>query len=455
MSEIRIVKLGPINDGIESVSFEDAFGDFSYANGEGRAKRKQRKLERISNRSEVKSARQDARGERTAGRQENREARVAGRQSVQAQRVEGRTELQTARKGKRLTKREMGTESRTGRRMKRADTRAYKRGLRNPSEAGLDQAVPQEMNDAMEPQPVGMPNQQPGGVGPGGSGDTGGYDNGGISDGQTGQGSYYGDETQSDGPEYGSGNGYDDGGYDVEPELDDAYEQGYQDATEDYEYEDVEVDQPFDGVMGAEDRFNEMQDSNDIVVNPTVQDMADKCIWNEKLIETLKNQRKNASGNPQEISKTILVRAKRLKDLNDELIDYANACGNYSNIGGETIDVTRRKKEVLMARKRAKAKTLPRKKVYGGDATNVDADLNPIIDRNRIVVPSETSSNATGTGINGLDNIDDFDAPEIREIYLGADGSFTKGIDLGSIAIGVILTIGFIALNKQYKWIKL
>ena len=81
--------------------------------------------------------------------------------------------------------------------------------------------------------------------------------------------------------------------------------------------------------------------------------------------------------------------------------------------------------------------------------------MNPVIEKNRIVVPSESTSNATGTGINGLDNVLDYDAPAIREVYLGADGSFTKGIDLGSIAVGVLLTVGFIALNNKYKWIKM
>lgn len=461
MGELRIVKLGPVSNGTEAVSFEDAFGygvgGYSYADGAGRAKRKQRKLERISNRSEVKSARQDARGTRTEGRQENRENRVAGRQSVQAQRVSGRTQLQTARKDKRLTKREMGTESRTGRRIQRADTRAYKRGLRNPADSGLDQTVPGEMGDL----PVVAPAPAPVEYQEGGSYDDGqGYDDGGISGDQTGQGNYYGDETQYDGPEYGSESDSEDV-YDADPELDDAYEQGYQDAQDEFDSEEVYADEyegeNFDGVMGAEDRYNEMQDTNDIIVNPAVQDLADKTVWNEKLIEALKLQRKNSTGNPQEISKTILVRAKRLKDLNGELVDYANACGNYSNADGSPEVLTARKREVMMARKRAKAKCVrPSKgRGYAGDVTPVNADLNPVIEKNRIVVPAEKSSNATGTGINGLDLVDDFDAPAIREVYLGADGSFTKGIDLGSIAVGVLLAVGFIALNKKYKWIKL
>jgi len=459
MGELRIVKLGPVSNGTEAVSFEDAFGygvgGYSYANGEGRAKRKKNRLERIENRREITAARQEAKGERTAGRTSNREQRVAGRQAVQAQRVSGRSQLEIARKDKRLTKREMGTESRTGRRTQRADTRAYKRGLRNPADSGLDQTVPQEMGDAPAPAPA--PTPAPGEQQEGGGYDDGqGYDDGGISGEQVGQGSYYGDETQYDGPEYGSGNDSEDI-YGGDPELDDAYEQGYQDAQDEFDYEDVTVDQNFDGIMGAEDRYNEMQDTNDIIVNPTVQDLADKTVWNEKLIEALKLQRKNATSNPQEISKTILIRAKRLKDLNGELVDYANACGNYSSADGSPEVVTARKREVMMARKRAKAKCVrpSRGRGYAGDVTAVNADLNPVIEKNRIVVPAEKSSNATGTGINGLDNVDDYDAPAIREVFLGADGSFTKGIDLGSIAVGVLLTVGFIALNKKYKWIKM
>lgn len=444
MGEVRIVKLGPVHNGTEAVTFEDAFGagvgGYSYADGEGRAKRKKRKLERIENRREVQGARREARAERIADR----------------------TELQTARKSKRLTKREMGTESRLARRTGRAENRAHRRELKHPQPAGLDQTVPQEMNDGAPttaPAPgtnsnidPGLPVQSNDGYDQGGQDQ--GYNEGGISGNQTGQGNYYGDETQYQGPEYGAENDSQDIPS-ADPELDDAYEQGYIDAQEDFDNEEVSVDN-FDGVMGAEDRYNEMQDKNDISVNPAVQDLADKCIWNEKLIEALKMQRKNATGNPQEISKTILVRAKRLKDLNNELIDYANCCGNYSNADGSPETVNSRKREVMMARKRAHMKAIKKHNhPHGGDTTPVNAELNPIIEKNRIVVPAESTSNANGTGINGLDNIDDYDAPTIREFYLGADGSFTKGIDLGSIAVGVLLAVGFIALNKQYKWIKL
>jgi hypothetical protein len=435
MSEVRIVKLGPVSDGMESVSFEDAFGEFSYAGG--RERRKKRKLERISNRKEVRTARQEARGD------------------VQQARVERKATKKATRQGSRLARREEGTASRLARRTGRADLRDYRRDLRNPQEQGVDQDIPQEMGQPMYDAPIQEQSYAPE---PSSAPET--YNDGGLSP-QQGQGSYYGDETQSEGPDYGyepeygyedetseegDYQGYDEGADDMEfsNEAESAYEQGYQDAI----YNQEEGAMPFDGVMGAEDRYNELQDKNEFPVNPGVQELADKCIWNEKLIEALKVKRKNADGNPQELSKTILTRTQRLKDLNNELLDYSNLCGNYSNAdGGEDLMITR-KKEVAIARRKAKAKAM-------GKLTKVDASLNPNIQKNRIVIPSEQNSNATGTGINGLDMIDDYDAPAIREVFLGADGSKSGSINLGSVALGVLLAVGFIYVNKKYKLVKL
>ena len=436
MGEVRIVKLGPVSNGNEAVSFEDAFGygvgGYSYADGKGRARRKQRKLERIDNRREVQDARREGRAERIADR----------------------TELQTARKSKRLTKREMGTESRIGRRMERTDLRQYRRDLRNPNQ------VPSTQSGA---EPTGTPTGAPStestppttGSGYAPTTQSGGYAP------STDSGSY---DTQSGGYAPSTESGYaQDGGasddvYDqtlVDETAQDAYEMGYQDANEDAGI-DVEIGGDenygdFDGIMGAEDRYNELQDKNDMPVHPQVQDLADKCIWNEMLIVNLKDKRKNATSNPQEISKTILSRTKRLKDLKGELEDFANCCGNYSNADGSPELIDARKKVVAYALRKARMKATGQAPI---SKTEVSGGLKPQFGSNRIVVPaSEPMANATG--LNGLDLQDDFDAPDAREFYLGADGSFTKGIDLGSIAIGVLLTVGFIALNKKYKWIKM
>jgi hypothetical protein len=205
--------------------------------------------------------------------------------------------------------------------------------------------------------------------------------------------------------------------------------------------------------MGAEDRFNELQDKNDMPVNPQVQSIADKCVWNEMLITKLKNDRRNAAGNPQAISKTILERAKRMKDLRSELEDYANYCGSYSSAEGTNEMIAQRKRIVQVAMNKARRKSSGQPPV---NLTSVPRNLKPKVSPNRIVVPSsETMANATGTGIRALDDINDYDAPATRELFIPADGGFAKGIDLGSIALGALITVGFIYLNKQYKWIKM
>jgi len=455
MSGARIIQLTSPSSMPQAVSFEQAFGEFSNAQGRGRERRKARKLDRIENRTEVKLARKGARTER-----------AAARQGVRAERIAGRTELQQARKAKRLSKREMGTESRLARRAARADVRDYRRGLRNPQQvpstesAGYAGTGVSEATESQFPQGTGSagyaPVTQSGGYAP--QTQSGYYEDDVVST----QSGYYEDEVPGTASGY-----YEDGGF---AETDDVYDQslidetaqssydlGYQDAQEDAGL-DVEItgDEDygdFDGVMGAEDRYNELQDKNDMPVNPQVQAIADKCVWNEMLITKLKKDRKNASGNPQMISKTIIERTKRVKDLKNELEDYANYCGNYSNAEGTNEMIAQRKKLVQVAMNKARRKASGQAPI---NLTSVPRGMNAQMSKNRIVVnPSEGMANATGTGITGLDDINDYDAPDTREFFIPADGGFTKGIDLGSIALGALITVGFIYFNNKYKWIKM
>lgn len=431
MSGARIITLGPSNSRIPSASFEEAFGE--YSNAGGREKRKKRKLERIENRREVQGARREVRGERIADR----------------------TQLQQSRKAKRLSKREMGTESRLARKTARADVRAYKRDLRKPQQTSSEQTIP-PVSEATEG--LGMtqnqqnaPSSEPSYNQPEAPiSNEGGY--------EPSEGGYAEDGASYDegyeGPGIETGDVYDQEL--IDETASNAYEMGYQDANDDSGL-DVEIGGEddnygdFDGIMGAEDRYNEKQPKNDMP--PAVQNLADKCVWNEMLILKLKNDRKNASGNPQMISKTILERAKRMKDLKGELDNYANCWGNYSNADGSEEVIAQRKKVVQMALNRARRKASGQPPM---NVTPVQRGLKPQFSKQRIMIKSnEQMSNATGTGLNGLDMIEDYDAPNERDFYIGADGSFTRGIDLGSIAVGVLLTIGFIYLNKQYKWIKL
>ena len=128
MSGARVIQLVAPTNLPQPVSFEEAFGDFSNAQGRGRERRKNRRLDRIENRTEVRSERQLGRGERKLSRQQ----KVASRNQLRGERTAGREELQLARKGKRLTKRETGLESRLARREGRTSSRVGRRDLRNP-----------------------------------------------------------------------------------------------------------------------------------------------------------------------------------------------------------------------------------------------------------------------------------------------------------------------------------
>jgi hypothetical protein len=461
MSGARIIRLSAPSAMPQAVSFEEAFGEFSNAQGRGRERRKTRRLDRIENRTEVRSARQLGRGERKLARQE----KVASRNLLRGERTAGREELQMARKGKRLAKRETGLESRLARREARTASRVGRRDLRNP------QAVPSTESAGYAP---GVGSQTPGDAGsqfpqstasagyaPTGAPGTqsGGYAPGTQSGGSapSTQSGYYEDEETPTGTASGyyseNEDVYDQGLVDETAQS--AYDMGYQDAQEDAGL-DVEItgDEDygdFDGVMGAEDRYNELQDKNDMPVNPQVQNLADKCVWNQMLITKLKNDRKNAQGNPQEMSKAILQRAKRLKDLQDELEAYANNLGAYSSLDNSPELLVNRKRAVQMAMNKARRKAAGQSPV---SLTAVNRTLKPQISRERIVVPSSESM-SSATGITGLDNAGDYDAPDTREFFIPADGGFAKGIDLGSIALGALITVSFIYLNKKYKWIKM
>ena len=83
--------------------------------------------------------------------------------------------------------------------------------------------------------------------------------------------------------------------------------------------------------------------------------------------------------------------------------------------------------------------------------TLVEKGLDASISPNNIVIPAEERSNASGeTGLIGLDNQNDFDAPEKRTIMLGVDGSTTENkISWKAIFIGTVIAAGAIwAINK-------
>lgn len=441
----RIVTLGPVSN--TSVTFEEAFGEYSEARGKGRERRKKRKLERIENRREVKQARTEARdevkGDRQDARISRRQRRKSGRQAIRTEQSQARQGRRTGRQAERQVRRTTRTEGRLGR-------KELRRGTPEDLDQGLDTATPQEMGGAGEstaytqPETDQLYNDETQGQ-DSISTPEGGYEGGYES--ESSQGGYQGGGYQGGGYDAGPEEGapFDEEYYEEEPETGEGVydeegdyigdESGY---LNDYQASD---DFNFDGVMGAEDRFNEMTGPQSINVDSDVQDIANKLAWNQELVKRLEDKRKVNPNRAQGISRQIIMRKKRMKDLQNELDDFSNADG--------TPEICAMRKQMVgrawgIAKRNRLRKGQP-------DVVRVQKSLKPKFSKDKIVIPR--TSNAEGTGLNGLDLIDDFDAPRVREIYLGADGS-KSGISWGSVVIGAAVGVAAIWAIRKYKLLK-
>lgn len=457
MNGVRVIQLGPAPSPSQSVSFEEAFGEFSELRGKGRARRAARKQDKIQKRKERRLARVSARDEVQSARQDSRISRRSRRKA-------GRQAIRSEQQGARQARKDERNVRRMGRRTFRTEGRQNLKDIRNPEEApieeGLDTGVDQEMgsNEAYSSQPETGYQEQP---------ETGGYAPEESSSQEEWGGGYntsagWGEDTQDVETPYDYGN--------EEPYEGESYQEDSFVEDGDYlgEYQASEDDVPFDGVMGAEDRYSELSDSKSINVDPHVQDIVNKLIWNQELVSRLEEKRKSTKGNPQEISRKIIERKKRIVELQKQLEDFSNCCGQYSNADGseETMrnrgmQVSKAKhianRERMMVRKgNAGAKQMhgqmahSRRVRHGGGVTPVSPDLRPRFGHNRIEVPSKSNA----TGLNGIDLEEDFDAPRTREIYLGVDGGSTNSINWGSILIGVGLGVAGIWAAKKYNLLK-
>lgn len=462
----KIVTLGPVDSPSSTITFEQAFGEFSEVRGKGRKRRAKRNEEKVEN------------------RKNRRLQRISAREEVNSARAENRLGRRAARKTKRQEIRGSQQEARQGRKDVRTERRMGRKDMRNPEEEnlqnGLDTGVDQEMTDQGAPMGADQGgydsgSDQGGYADQGGSSqgggdygsDQGGYDSG------SNQGGSYGDEGGfSDydrvgaGPQQGAyqGGGVESSFPEDEMPYDETGSEGYdedEDTGGDYGEDagylqdyGASDDSGFDGVMGAEDRFSEMADnskSKKINVDSRVQDITDKMAWNQELITRLEAKRKANPNQAQGISRQIVIRKQRMKELQDKLDAFSNCWGEYSSAdGGSEHELKRRAAQVHHAKRHSHHK---RQMARRGQATRVKAGLNPSFGPNRIVVPGGKSN---FTGINGLDLMNDFDAPRVREIQLGADGSQSSseglgwGAVIGAVAVGAIL---FWAVEK-YKIVK-
>jgi hypothetical protein len=467
MSGTRIITLAPGSSVSRVATFEEAFGDFSEARGKGRERRAARKSDR--------------REKKTTKKLE----KVASKDSVKRAKREGRiarkSDRKTLKKTGRQERRTGQMQARQDRKMGRKDMRVQRKKLGQEPELEMDEQTMAETDNNY--------------------GDT--YEN---SNESNDQGQYVSEEGDTQSQGYGNGEGEyqttqesdydeseDEGEYDEEGDYDESEDEGEYDESEqaDYEDEDFENEYPedeygFDGIMGAEDRFSEAMDSQSaskkaVNVDVNVQAVANKIQWNKELVSRLRVQKAIAMGenkSTQAIETQINERLDRIKMLQTVLEKYTSFEGEFSSADGSFKNTERRKasatamnarrREVgranaIAMQNRAKVRASKRsanavsaiqrnarKKGFGGDVTPIEAELNPSIANQRIEIPA--ASNATGTGLNGIDLQEDFDAPPVRTVELtsNADGSGSN-IPWKGIAIGAVIGIAAIWAIKKYK----
>ena len=408
MENATIVTLGTPSDSSAVSNFEEAFGEFSEARGRRRNRKQKRAKDRILKRRE-----------RHKLRQENRSEQQQARQG----RLDERKKRHIGRKG-------MGDEADTEEQDTTTSTTPTNDGYTDDSQGGA--ALP--------------PDQSQGG----------GYQSQGGSD----SGSGYGSQDSGSQEEWGGsapqGQGWDEGSSDNS--SDDS-----SDDSGDYSGDDSEDESGFDGLIATEDYFSEFNDEGRVRVTPKVKELTKKIEWNKAVISALKQKRSLAlkEGSQEkvaDIDSRIFGHAQRIQELESNLSTYSNATGTKSHREIKKGKAMARKNLKMDMRNHRRAKESLKygksmlKKGHGGSETPVEADLNPSFSRNRIVVDAEDKSRATGTGLNGLDLQNDFDAPEARYIELTSNiEGDKKKINWTGIAIGVVVAGAIIWGLKKYK----
>jgi hypothetical protein len=462
MATPRVITLVPIDS--PAVSFEEAFGEYSEIRG--REKRKQRKLERIENRRQVKKARIASRDEVKSDRQD---ARISRRQRRKAARQGIRSEQSEARQGRRSDRQAFRAERRGLRTEARVIRKGIKKGFRGNRdlEQGLDverpevtQGVGFEQEQYVQPETTQTYSDETQGVyDQSGYGDEGytqpssvgynqGYDYGPEQGAPYTEEDYYQPESGGQGSYYGSEQGSED-----EPIYND--QQDYYGDETGSESESGVYNEEGDYVGEGDDTLLDYDASGENfdgkAIDPEIQNVVDKLAWNAECVKRLEQKRKSNPNKAQAISKRIIDHKKRFNELKSSLDDYSNA---------EGCDIPTRKKMVKRAwsisQQKIKKAGRPKAQIVrpADDVVPVAADLKPTFSPNRIVVPSQVKSSVTGnTGLTGIDLQDDFDAPRVREVFIGADGS-KSGLSFGSVAIGVALGVAAVWAIKKYNLLK-
>lgn len=428
-------------EGDTSVGFEEAFGEFSEARGRRRerrrARRQERKLKRITRRQERKNLRQQMRSDRKARASEQRSLRKANRRAMrQGGDEEG---------GDDYSNEEAPTDTSTG--------------------VPADESTPMPSDDGSGySEPSEAPNEAP-------------MDSEDM-----------GNDSVSEEDAVNSETGESD------------YESGF---TGDYGFDGQrqpsELDIEFDNFYSSAE--------GEAKIHPRVKELSRRIEKNKELAKRIEarifkiNERVSASGKPigrvdTNILRSLNAQLGRIRsliaDLESKLAGYTRFIGEYSEAsGGQWRENARRRAEVRQAKRSARkerqgfikakrkarvqelmgqmvAQGVPRKEARMKareqarlenpyNVTQVDGKLNAEFSPDKIVVPpatesvsNEMASSFNGTGLIGLDDYNDIDAPPVRNIEL--DFSNASGKMKGNwkwIAIGVVVAVGGIfAYNK-------
>ncbi len=426
-AEATVVKLAP-NQGVVSVSFDEAFGDYSEARGDRRRRRYARKMERVQMKRDLRKAKGEAKGERQMDRQARRTNKTVARQERKSLRSEGRQGRKTSRTTARQERRGMRA---TGRLERKQLSDSYKEPESSEEENSTEeQGYAQESNAGQLPQ------------------------------------GNYSDETQDEG-----GNSYTEEGGDRYNNEDDSLvedEGGEEGITDEDSYS--EEDEYIGNEAGDDSSFNG-EASGDASIDPRVNAAAMRVEWHRHQIEKLRRaidgmRVTNGTGQMKRLQmmREIGKHNQSMQNINSGLDEYAFSGANGEN-RGRMVNAARKKAyKTRMAYKRLKKMVTP-----------VQGSLSASISKNRIVVPASTSS-ADGTvnvsdlnmndgevgltertGMIALDSTNDYGAPETKVIdvnYSNASGDGKGGNMALKVVVGIAAGVAAIYLIKKYKLIK-
>lgn len=381
--ETTVIRLEPSSASdslmVRNASFEEAFGDYSEGAG-GRARRKKRKLERIANRREVKTARRGIKADRQQQRIERRATRKAGRQDIRANQLQARQTRRASRTEQRAGRRQMRVDARQGRKDTKIQGEQDRENYATEQEAYRNQIADEQGAETTDQQGGGYDDQQGGGSQEDLNTRPSDMDSQWDNSGNQGGGSQDSGYSEDGGADYSEPQYEEEGAYGDDNRYDSPYVQ------EDSEFAD---DSNFSG---------EAMDGK-VVVSPIVKETTTKLKNNEQAFKDLNDRRNlmvNRGDNTRGIDNEIKRCYGRIGELKSNLDDYSNAIGDAK-------ERRRRRKEINICLGRGKRMRKPQPQ--GGSETPVDANLNPDFSANKIEIPAKSNYD----GYEDFDGYDDFD----------------------------------------------